>query len=307
MNNPVNQINLAVLLGGEGAERDVSLDSGARVLTALQNTGINAIAIDCPTNELARSLHHHNIQHCFIALHGASGENGTVQALLDTLDISYTGSGLLGSAIAMDKIKTKLIWQSIGIPTPPFMVVEQKTLWSDVMSKVGNKVIIKPVSEGSSVGMSIVDDADTFQKAIALASQYNSAVIAEKWIDGAEYTIGILAGRALPSIRLEAQGEFYDYHAKYLSDTTQYLCPSDLSKNQEIALASQSLQAFDILGCEHYGRVDFMLDESSTPFFLEVNTLPGLTSHSLLPMAAAAEGVSFDQLVLEILKGSLDA
>lgn len=307
MNNTVNQINLAVLLGGEGAERDVSLDSGARVLTALQNIGINAIAIDCPTNELALSLHHHNIQHCFIALHGASGENGTVQALLDTLDISYTGSGLLGSAIAMDKIKTKLIWQSIGIPTPPFMVVEQKTLWSDVMSKVGNKVIIKPVSEGSSVGMSIVDDADTFQKAIALASQYNSAVIAEKWIDGAEYTIGILAGRALPSIRLEAQGEFYDYHAKYLSDTTQYLCPSDLSKNQEIALASQSLQAFNILGCEHYGRVDFMLDESSTPFFLEVNTLPGLTSHSLLPMAAAAEGVSFDQLVLEILKGSLDA
>ncbi len=298
------QGNLAVLLGGESAEREVSLQSGASVMQALRSMDIPAIAIDCKTENLSAELSRHAINYCFIALHGGDGENGTVQSLLKERGIPYTGSDALSSAIAMDKQQTKRIWQRSVIPTAPFCMIDQFTVWEEVKGKLGSKVMVKPSNEGSSLGMMIVENANQFEKALVNAREYDQEVMAEKWIEGDEYTVGILNGRPLPMIRMETGNLFYDYEAKYVSNETEFYCPSGLDQEEESKLQALSLKAFDILGCSGWGRVDLMLNEEGQPFLLEVNTLPGMTSHSLVPLAAKNAGFSFEALVSAIMEGA---
>lgn len=297
--------NIAVLYGGGSSERDVSLNSGSAVIAAFEKLAVPVVPLDCDFHHLSDALKKNNIRHCFNMLHGGYGENGEVQALLDSLNISCTGSGVLGCAIAMDKHRTKLLWKGAGIPTADFMVVDAKTEWMDVQRQVGSKVMIKPANEGSSIGMSIVDSADSFAEAMNTALQYDHSVIAERWINGPEYTVAILNGRALPVIRLETQNRFYDYQAKYISDETRYLCPCGLSADDELGIQQMSVRAFDVLGCSGWGRIDVMRDSDGTFYLLEANTVPGMTSHSLVPMAAKADGLSFEQLVAEIFNQSL--
>ena len=297
--------NIAVLLGGASAEREVSLLSGNAILEAFSRVGIAVTAIDTNTSDLASKLDQHAIKHCFIALHGGDGENGTVQAVLKSKGISFTGSDMTACAIAMDKAKTKLLWQGANIATAPFTMVSDQSIWQDVSASLGNKMMLKPVSEGSSIGMSIVDSEESFYQAISDAAKYDSQIIAEKWIDGPEYTVAILNGVALPMIKMQTNNAFYDYQAKYLSNETQYLCPCGLTEDVETQIKREALAAFNILGCSGWGRVDVMLDQSGQHYFLEANTVPGMTSHSLVPMAAEQSGFSFDALVLAILLASL--
>lgn len=297
---------VAVLMGGLSAEREVSLDSGGAVHAALARRLPSVLAIDAQVDVLPRLIAA-GVRHAFIALHGGIGEDGTLQGALSTLGITHTGSGVLACALAMDKLRCKRFWQAEGIPTPAFDVaVPGNVSWAALSARLGNAMIVKPASEGSSIGVTPVDDAQTLASAVELAARYDDCVLVEQRIIGPEYTVAVVDGEVLPSICLETPHTFYDYEAKYRADTTRYLCPSGLDAAAEEQIRALSLRAFDSLGCRGWGRVDLMRDARTGEFFvLEVNTSPGMTSHSLVPMAAAAVGMDFENLVVRILNASL--
>jgi D-alanine-D-alanine ligase len=292
---------VAVLLGGKTAEREVSLNSGAMVLDALREAGVDAHPFD-PSERGLQALMDERFARAFIALHGRFGEDGTVQGALEFLGLAYTGSGVLGSALAMDKLRAKLVWQAMGIPTPPHELLSARTDFGAVAQRLGLPLMVKPASEGSSVGMSKVREAGAMEEAYALAVNYDRRVIAEKFIEGMELTAGILGRTVLPLIGLETPRDFYDYDAKYLRDDTRYTLPCGLPPAKERELHQLCLEAFDALGCSGWGRVDLMLDRAGRPWLLEVNTAPGMTSHSLVPMAARHLGMSNAQLCVRILE-----
>jgi len=292
---------VAVLLGGKSAERAVSLKSGSMVLHALQRRGVDAHPFD-PAERGLQELAAERFERAFIALHGRFGEDGTVQGALEYLGLIYTGSGVLGSALAMDKLRAKLVWQASGLPTPPHEVLAPDSDWRAVAGRLGLPLMVKPVNEGSSIGMSKVREGAALEEAYALAVNYDRSVIAEKFIDGIELTGAILGAQALPLIRLETPRDFYDYDAKYLASDTRYLLPCGLPAAEERALQELCLAAFRALGCSGWGRVDLMLDADGKPYLLEVNTAPGMTDHSLVPMAARAAGLSYEDLCLRILE-----
>tara|TARA_R110002167_G_scaffold2165_5_gene10868 strand:+ start:41351 stop:42271 length:921 start_codon:yes stop_codon:yes gene_type:complete len=292
---------VAVLMGGVSAERPVSLRSGQAVLEALIAEGVDAVGVDVQDDIAARLAREH-FDMAFIALHGRGGEDGTIQGLLEWLKIPYTGSGVMASALGMDKWRTKLIWQAAGLPTPAAVLLGQQSDWQQVMNELGTDVIVKPAHEGSSIGMRKVHDAQALQDSYQFASQYDALVLAERWISGREYTIALVNGQALPVIQLKTSHEFYDYEAKYESADTQYLLPSGLTAEKENELQQLSMTAFELIGCRGWGRVDVMADADGQFWLLEVNTSPGMTDHSLVPMAARAIGMSFSQLVIQLLE-----
>ncbi len=297
---------VAVLLGGLSAEREVSLDSGGAVHAALARRLPGVLAIDAQSDVLPRLIEA-GVRHVFIALHGGMGEDGTIQGALATLGISHTGSGVLACALAMDKLRCKRFWQAEGVPTPAFEVaVPGHVSWGALRGRLGDALIVKPASEGSSIGVTPVDDAQALERAVELAARYDDCVLVEQRIIGPEYTVAVVDGEVLPSICLETPRTFYDFEAKYRADTTRYLCPSGLDVAAEAEIRALSLRAFESLGCSGWGRVDLMRDARTGAFFvLEVNTSPGMTSHSLVPMAAAAVGMDFENLVVRILNASL--
>jgi len=290
-----------VLMGGQSAERNISLKSGQAVLSALLAQHINAVGIDVDEH-IADVLVKEKIDCACIMLHGRGGEDGTIQGLLEVLRIPYTGSGVLASALAMNKLKTKQIWQALNISTPNYVALSPDTDWSSVVDKLGLPIMVKPAHEGSSYGASRVTSLEQLPKAFAAASQYDDLVIAEQWITGAEFSVSILNGEALPAIQLKTNRDFYNFEAKYLANDTQYLCPCGLQPEAEKRLQALALTAFNAVGCRAYGRVDVMQDAQGVFYALEVNTLPGMTDHSLVPMAAHATGVSFEQLAVAIVK-----
>lgn len=292
---------IAVLLGGESAEREISLLSGQTVITALLNQGFEVRPVDPADGDWIAQLQ--DVSCAFIALHGPGGEDGSMQGALQLMNIPYTGSGVLGSALAMDKLRSKQLWQGIGLPTAGFVSLGADTDWQSVIDRFG-KVFVKPGCEGSSIGMASAASAASLQQAYAAAASYGNEVLAEQFIAGPEYTVAVLGEEALPSIRLETDNEFYDYDAKYLSDQTRYHCPSGLDAEEESELAALALWAFRSLGCGVWGRVDIMRDAAGSFHVLEVNTVPGMTSHSLVPMAAAAAGMDIESLVSRILQAS---
>lgn len=291
---------VAVLLGGWAAEREVSLNSGNAVLTALKAQGVDAHSVDVG-RDIANVLQAENFDRVFNIVHGRGGEDGQIQGLLDILQLPYTGCGLMASAISMDKLMTKNIWLGLGLRTPKYCVLDEALDIEQVVNHLGLPVIVKPALEGSSIGMSKVDTADQLQAAYNLAKEYGT-VFAEQWITGEEYTVAIVGGQVLPAIRLQANSAFYDYEAKYQSDETQYFCPSGLSDEAEQEIQNLAKQAFDAIGGRGWGRVDFMRHEDGTFFLIEVNTVPGMTDHSLVPMAAKTFGWDFQALVLRVLQ-----
>jgi D-alanine-D-alanine ligase len=306
MNNVTRKLKspVAVLLGGLSAEREISLQSGEAVLAALQKQGITAEAVDTQDNNWLDVVAN-NYRHTFVALHGGDGEDGTVQGALENIEVTYTGSGVMASALAMDKVRCKYLWQGMGLPTPLFEELTQQSDWADIIQRFG-KVIVKPACEGSSIGMAIASTADELSAAYLDACEYEGATMVEQWIEGPEFTVAVLGEQALPAIRLETDHGFYDYDAKYIADDTRYICPCGLSKEKEDELKTLALTAFSSVGCVGWGRVDFMQDGSGKFYLLEVNTVPGMTSHSLVPMAASSADISFEQLVGKILQLSLD-
>jgi len=294
---------VAVLLGGKSAEREVSLKSGGMVLKALRAKGVDAHPFDPKERDFA-ALEKERFARVFIALHGRFGEDGTVQGILEWLGIPYTGSGVLASALAMDKLRTKRIWQAEGLPTAPYAVLTKEADLKGVARRLGMPLFVKPASEGSSVGMTKVKRAADLEEAFALAVNYDRVVIAEKFVDGPELTVGILGEQALPVIRIETPREFYDYEAKYIANDTRYLIPCGLPKAKEKQLQALCLKAFRTLGCVGWGRVDLMLNKQRRPYLLEINTAPGMTDHSLVPMAARAVGLSYEDLCVKILEGA---
>ena len=302
MSNQYGRVGL--LYGGSSSEREVSLMSGEAIHQAMLNLGVDVVAIDADDN-LLQSLPGYNLDLVFIALHGPGGEDGTLQGALEYLKRPYTGSGVLASALAMDKLRCKQMWQGMGLPTTDFTLLNADSDWAAELQRLGGQVMVKPAAEGSSIGMSRAATPEQLQAAWTDASKYNTSVIAEPLLPGPEYTVAILDGQLLPSIRIESNAEFYDYEAKYFSEQTQYLCPSELSESREQELQTLSKQAFASLGCRGWGRVDVMVDDQGQFQLLEVNTVPGMTSHSLVPMAAKAAGLNFDQLVAKILQGAL--
>lgn len=295
---------VALLMGGTSAEREISLRSGQAVLAALRRQGVDVVPIDPKAGLLAQLAAEH-FDRVFIALHGRGGEDGTVQGLLEYLGLPYTGSGVLGSALAMDKLRTKQIWQALALPTPAYVQVEHERDLDVALARVGLPLIVKPSREGSSIGMTKVTRAEDLVAAWRRARALDAQVLLESWITGAEYTASVLDDQVLPLIRLETPRVFYDYEAKYFADSTRYHCPCGLAEDQEEALAELALRAFNAVGATGWGRVDMMLDGSNRPWLLEVNTVPGMTDHSLVPMAARAAGIEFDELVLRILAASL--
>jgi D-alanine-D-alanine ligase len=296
---------VAVLMGGWSTERKISLQSGAAVLAALQQGGIDAHGIDVG-RDIAAVLGAGDYSRALIMLHGRGGEDGAMQGLLEVMGLPYTGSGILGSALAMDKLRCKQVWAAEGFPTPEFRVLETEQDCTDALAQLGLPLIIKPASEGSSIGMSKVEVEDEMLPAFKTARECEGVIIAEKWITGAEYTAAILNRRVLPMIRLETDRKFYDYVAKYESDDTRYICPCGLDESVEKALGSIMLNAFEAIDASGWGRVDFMLDADQQPWLIEANTVPGMTSHSLVPMAAKQAGIGFNELVIEILRSSYD-
>lgn len=294
---------VAVLMGGRSAERPVSLKSGAAVLAALLERGVEAHPVD-PGPDVLQVLGAGGYQRAFVILHGRGGEDGVIQGALETLGLPYTGSGVLGSALGMDKYRCKLLWRGAGLPTPEFLVLRHE---EDVTraAALGFPLMIKPAREGSSIGMAKVEDATQLAEAWRAASRFDALVLAERWIRGAEYTAGVLDGEPLPLIRLETPHSFYDYEAKYRADTTRYHCPCGLPEDAEVRLQALALEAFEAIGGAGWGRVDLMVDQSAQPWLLEVNTAPGMTDHSLVPMAARARGIPFAELVWRILETTL--
>lgn len=296
---------IAVLLGGTSAEREVSLKSGNAVLKALKSAGFNAEAID-PSVDSIFNLKEQGFSHVFIAMHGRGGEDGVVQAILTYQQIPYTGSKVLASALAMSKSKTKQIWQSVGLPTAKSCLIakSEKIDLSKIESEIGLPLFIKPSNEGSSVGMSKVSEANVLQKAINQAFEYDSTIMAESFLAGKEYTVAILGDKALPSICIKTNAQFYDYNAKYLSNETCYFCPSGLDESREQEIQQLALKAYKAVGCSGWGRVDIMCDEEGKFNLLEVNTSPGMTDHSLVPMAAKVAGINFEELVTKIIQSA---
>jgi D-alanine-D-alanine ligase len=292
---------VAVMMGGKSAEREVSLKSGAAVLAALRSSGVDAHDFD-PREKALEALHAEGFKRVFIALHGRGGEDGTLQGALDLLSIPYTGSGVLASALAMDKWRSKLVWQATGLPVPDCVVLDAASDFAAVEARLGLPLFVKPANEGSSIGISKVKTAGDLRTAWELAARYDSCVIAEKFLAGGEFTVGILAGQALPVIRIVPATEFYDYDAKYLRDDTEYRIPSGLGAERESEMREMALRAFAVLGGRGWGRMDLMLDAQGHIFCLEANTSPGMTDHSLVPMAARAAGIEFPQLVLKLLE-----
>ena len=297
---------VAVLMGGASAEREVSLMSGQGVLDALRSQGVDAQAFDPAQRELA-DLKHEGFTCCFIALHGRFGEDGTVQGALELLGIPYTGSGVMASSIAIDKVMTKRLWRAENLPTPAWMQVDSAQATAEAFADLGSPMIVKPAREGSTIGLTKVTDADQCAAAYALAALHDTEVLCEQFISGDEVTIAVLgtdqSARTLPVIRIVAAGGNYDYDAKYLTDTTQYLVPCGLPEGEETAIAKLVLQAYRTLGCRGWGRADVMVDaRTRKPYVLEINTSPGMTSHSLVPMAARAAGISYPALCLELIR-----
>ncbi len=294
---------VAVLMGGRSAEREISLKSGAMVLAALKRSSVDAHAFD-PREQRLDELAAGKFERAFVALHGRFGEDGTVQGALEYLGIPYTGSGVMASALAMDKWRTKLLWQAAGMPTPAYELLTPRTDYSRVADRLGLPVMVKPASEGSSIGMTKAASVEALGEAYELAARYDKAVIAEAFIEGVELTAGILGDEPLPLIRLETPRTFYDYQAKYVANDTRYICPCGLPDAEEQRMRQVALAAFELLGCCGWGRVDLMLDRAGDPYLLEVNTVPGMTDHSLVPMAARAKGVSFEDLCVRILESA---
>ncbi|MCE9733374.1 D-alanine--D-alanine ligase [Pectobacterium sp. IFB5596] len=299
---------VAVLLGGTSAEREVSLLSGQAVLAGLKEAGINAHAVDTRDFPVTK-LKEEGFTRVFIALHGRGGEDGTLQGVLEFLELPYTGSGVMASALTMDKLRTKQVWQAVGLPVSPYVALARRqyseTAANELLAKfthLGLPLIVKPSREGSSVGMSKVNALSDLPAALEEAFRHDDDVLVEKWLSGPEYTVAILGDEVLPAIRIQPAGTFYDYEAKYLSDDTQYFCPSGLPDDQEQALAVLAMAAYRAVDCSGWGRVDFMLDSDGAFYLLEVNTSPGMTSHSLVPMAARQRGLTFSQLVVKILE-----
>ena len=290
---------VAVLFGGKSGEREVSIKSGSAVLAALQRQGVNAHAFD-PAEQPLHDLESFDV--AMINLHGRFGEDGAMQGALELLGIPYTGSGVMASAIGMDKWRTKMVWSAAGVSTPAFELVKADSDFAAIEKKLGLPLFVKPANEGSSIGISKVKQAGGLKAAYELAAKSDPLVIAEQFVGGGEYTVGILGNQALPIVRIVPKNEFYDFEAKYLRDDTEYLCPCGLSAEKEAQIQQEALQAFNAIGCSGWGRVDFLMDEAGKHYFLEVNTSPGMTDHSLVPMAAKAAGISFDELVIRILE-----
>lgn len=295
---------VAVLMGGTSAEREVSLKSGAAVLKALRQRGVDAHGIDVAADALAQ-LQAGGFDRAFIMLHGRGGEDGTMQGALELLGLPYTGSGVLASAVGMDKWRTKLLWQAAGLPVPDYALLEAGSDFAAVEQQLGLPLFVKPANEGSSVGISKVSKPGELATAYRKAAQHDALVLAERFVGGGEYTVAILGEQVLPVVKIEPSGEFYDYEAKYLSDTTRYLCPCGLPAEKEAEFKALARKAFEVLGCRGWGRIDILLDDSGNPYLLEANTLPGMTDHSLVPMAAKAAGIGFDELVWRILELSM--
>ncbi|WP_067862400.1 D-alanine--D-alanine ligase [Neptuniibacter marinus] len=297
---------VAVIYGGNSSEREVSLKSGAAVLAGLQRAGVDAFGIDLygPSADLEplRQLQEEVFDRAFLILHGPGGEDGTLQGALEMLGKPYTGSGVAASAIGMDKLRTKQLWLGAGLPTPPFAVCSGEESFEDVIERLGVPIIVKPAHEGSSIGMSKVDSVSGLTEALKTAAKFDRTVIAERWMSGDEYTVAVLDGEALSPILLVTNHEFYDFDAKYVANDTEYRFDHGLSIEKEKALRELAEKAFAAVGCAGWGRVDVMQDEHGDFQLLEVNTAPGMTDHSLVPMAAKQQGVSFEQLVVEILK-----
>jgi D-alanine-D-alanine ligase len=293
---------VAVLFGGTSSEREISLKSGNACLEALKKRGVNAQGFDPRERPLAELTQ--GFDRVFIALHGPGGEDGTVQGALEFLGLPYTGSGVMGSAIGMDKLRTKRLASSVGIPTTEYMVLRSPADLDTCLERLGLPLIVKPATQGSSVGMTKVEKAEQLLPAYEAAARLEPNVFAEAWITGAEYTVAVLQGRALPSIRIETPATFYDYEAKYFRNDTKYHCPSGLPPEAEKHLASLAQSTFAAVGAEGWGRADFMMDKAGKPYLLEINTVPGMTDHSLVPMAARAVGIDFDQLVWHVLETS---
>jgi len=299
----LNGRRFAVLLGGSAAERKVSLESGANVASALEEAGAAVTRVDPVEDKWPEKLQ--GVEFAFNLLHGPGGEDGTLQGLFELMRMPYSGSGVLGSALTMDKVRTKLLWQGAGLPTPPFERLTQDSDWQALLDRYG-VLFVKPAREGSSLGMAKVDSVEGLQAAFEEARHFGGDVLAEQFVSGPEYTVAILGTRALPSIRIQPATEFYDFEAKYVSDDTGFFCPSGLSSQEETELASLALEAFRAVDAGVWGRVDLMRDGDGGWQLLEVNTIPGMTSHSLVPMAARAEGLSMAELLAEIYRLSLE-
>ena len=291
---------VAVLLGGRSAEREISLQSGQAVLDALQRSGVDAHPFDPAEKPLSALLDEH-FDRAHIALHGRFGEDGTVQGALELMGIPYTGSGVMASALAMDKWRTKLLWQAVGVSSPRCMLLTEQSDFEQVAQTLALPLIIKPAREGSTIGLSKIYQTQDIAQAYRLAAKHDDLVFAEEYIEGTELTAAILGDRPLPLVRIEVSGDLYDYQAKYFSDETRYYCPCGLPEEQERAVQEQALLAYQTLGCEGWGRVDLILSQTGGFYFLEANTSPGMTNHSLVPMAARTAGMEFDELVLKIL------
>ena len=301
MNTRTDFGKVAVLFGGTSAEREVSLKSGSRVLAALQSQGVDAHAFDPAERKLDELA---GFDRAFIALHGRHGEDGTIQGALELMHIPYTGSGVMASAVGMDKWRTKLLWRSVGLPIPEFVMLDATSDFAAVEAQLGLPLFVKPACEGSSIGVTKVRKAGELHAAYLEAAKHDPLVIAEKGVLGGEYTASILGDEALPIIKIEPATDFYDYEAKYFRDDTAYRCPCGLPEARELEIRAQALEAFRVLGCRGWGRVDFLMDEAGNAYMLEVNTSPGMTDHSLVPMAARVAGISYEQLVLRVLSES---
>ncbi len=297
---------VAVLLGGNSAEREVSLRSGQAVWEALCRRGVDAHRVD-PGQDGWERLNRDGFDRVFIVLHGRGGEDGVIQGALETIGLPYTGSGVLGSALGMDKYRCKLAWQGLGLPTAPFVAARSAADLERVPAELGFPVMVKPAREGSSIGLARAENRDELEVAWQAAAAYDELVLVERWVQGTEYTCGILGDLALPLIRVETPNIFYDYQAKYLADNTSYLCPCGLKPALEQSFQELALKSFAAIGGSGWGRVDMLVDGSGTPWLLEVNTAPGMTDHSLVPMAARVAGIDFDSLVWKILENSVQA
>lgn len=296
---------VAVIMGGTAAEREVSLKSGRAVTAALQAQGVDVTGIDVVSVEQLLDISK-EYDRVFNAIHGRWGEDGGVQAVLDKLDVPYTGSGMAASALAMDKLRTKWLWRGASLPTPEFMVVSKENPFDPSAFDMAFPVIVKPSHEGSSIGMRKVNHLDELAEALSYAQEFDSEILVEKWITGREYTCAILEQDALPMIELKTSHDFYDFNAKYQANDTQYICPCGLPESQEKAIQKIVLDAFHIIGAKDWGRIDLMLDDDDQVWLIELNTVPGMTDHSLVPMAAKVIGLSFEALVLKILMLTLD-
>lgn len=300
--SPSDWGRVAVLFGGDSAERDISLNSGGEVLRSLQASGVRAEAFDTAERPFEQLR---DYDAAFIVLHGRGGEDGVIQAVLEMLGVPYTGTGVMGSALGMDKMRSKWLWKGMGMPVAEAADLTADTDFGETLAALGGDVMVKPSREGSSIGMARARSADELRDAYEAAAAFDSDVMAERWITGAEYTVSLLDGKALPAIRLQTPRGFYDYEAKYVANTTEYQCPCGLDAEQEAAMAELAERAYSAIDGLDWGRVDIMIDTQGRSYLLEANTVPGMTDHSLVPMAAKAKGISFDELVLRILQAGL--